>query len=80
MTRRSRRRHRYPDLATYIAKSGDTQERIAAAIGVRQSYISRVKHGLLVPRPDTAIKIARYCGIPLESFTLVYVARRQQVA
>lgn len=74
-------RHRYPDLATYIAKTGDTQDHIAAAIGSTQAYVSRVAAGVMVPRPDMALKLATYADIPLESFTLVYLARRQgQVA
>jgi transcriptional regulator with XRE-family HTH domain len=67
----------YPDLATYIAESGDTQEHIAAVIGVTQAYISRVVAGRLVPRPQIAVALATYAKIPLDSFTLAKYAREQ---
>lgn len=73
--RRSLRRH-YPDLAAYLAESGDSQAGIAEACQTSQATISRIATGDMVPRPILASRIARYCGIPLDSFTRTYLARR----
>jgi transcriptional regulator with XRE-family HTH domain len=75
--RRSRARVRYPDLASYIAATGDTQDHIAEKLGCAQAYVSRVATGRMVPRPEMALKLARYAHIPLDSFMLVYEARRR---
>ena len=69
------RRRVYPDLATYIAESGDTQEAIAAAVQVKQAHISRIAAGELVPRPALAARLATYARIPLDSFIRVYLAK-----
>jgi transcriptional regulator with XRE-family HTH domain len=63
----------FPDLATYIQKTGDTQEHIAGEIGVTQAHLSRIVAGRVVPRPTIALALATYAKIPLESFTLVYL-------
>lgn len=70
---------RYSNLADYFKRSGDTQENAAFTIGCRQAYLSRVAAGLLMPRPAIALRISRYANIPLESFTLTYLARRGAV-
>ena len=62
--RRSRARVRYPDLASYIAATGDTQDHIAEKLGCAQAYVSRVATGRMVPRPEMALKLARYAHIP----------------
>ena len=74
--KRRRHRPRYPDLATYIQRTGDTQRRIAEQIGVSQAYISRVKDGKLVPSPELAERLAAYAHIPLDSFYRVYLLKR----
>jgi transcriptional regulator with XRE-family HTH domain len=63
----------FPDLATYIQKTGDTQEHIAAEIGVSQAHLSRIVAGQVVPRPRVAVALATYAKIPIESFTLMYL-------
>lgn len=65
----------YPDLATYLAESGDTQAGVAEACQTSQATISRIATGEMVPRPVLASRIARYCGIPLDSFARTYLAR-----
>lgn len=65
----------YPDLATYLAESGDTQARLAARTGTTQAYISRLVAGRLVPRPLLGLRIATYANVPLDSFARAYVAR-----
>lgn len=74
------RRRRYPDIQTYILKTGDTQARIAAAVGASQAQISRIIHGQMMPRPELALRLARYCRIPLDSFTRRYVERQRGAA
>jgi transcriptional regulator with XRE-family HTH domain len=69
----------YPDLATYIQQTGDTQDHIAAEIGVSQAHLSRIVAGMVVPRPVIALALATYAKIPLESFTLVYLANQGDV-
>lgn len=63
-----RRRRRYPDLATYLEKSGDTQVVVAQAVGTSQAHVSRIAAGRTMPQPELAQKLARYAGIPLDSF------------
>jgi len=75
----SSRRPRYPDLATYFAKSGDTQANAARVLGVSQAQISRIVAGA-VPRVELRIALARYANIPLESFTWEAAKRRGLVA
>ncbi len=65
----------YPDLATYIAESGDTQAAIAQAVQAKQSHISRIASGELMPRPALAKRLADYARIPLDSFIRVYLAK-----
>jgi transcriptional regulator with XRE-family HTH domain len=65
----------YPDLATYIEKTGDTQIEIARRVGTTQAYISRIASGRAVPRSLLAMRLATYAHIPLDSFTRVYLAK-----
>lgn len=74
--RRQRRRF-YPDLATYIDESGDTQQRIAKACGTTQAHISRIAAGDAIPRPELAERIVAYAHIPLDSFVRASLARRR---
>lgn len=73
-------RRRYPDLATYIAKSGDTQQHIATRVGASQAHVSRIAAGEIVPRPVLAARLAEYARVPLDSFTRVYLANRHAAA
>lgn len=72
------RRRVYPDLATYIAESGDTQEGVAEAVKASQAQVSRIAAGELVPRPALAMRLATYARIPLDSFIRVYLAKHPQ--
>jgi transcriptional regulator with XRE-family HTH domain len=74
-SRRVGRGHQFPDLATYIEVTGDTQVNIAARCGTNQAHISRIASGALVPRPLLAARLARYAHIPLDSFTRIHLAR-----
>jgi transcriptional regulator with XRE-family HTH domain len=70
----------YPDLATYLQKSGDSQGNIARTLGIKQAHVSRIADGQMVPRPALAVRIAGYCKIPLDSFMRTYLAKKGQVA
>lgn len=72
-----RRRPRYPDLATYLARSGESQTDLARAVGASQAQISRLAAGLALPRADLADRLVRYCRIPLESFNRRYLRVRR---
>lgn len=65
----------FPDLATYIAETGDTQANVALACRASQAQISRIVNGTQVPRARLALRIATYCRIPLDSFTRVHLAK-----
>lgn len=78
--RRPRRKPQYQDLADYIAKTGDTQARIAALVGTSQATISRVAHGGRLPRALLAYRLAEYASIPLDSFTRNHLKRIAQVS
>ena len=67
----------YPTLADYLAVSGDTQVRVAKAVGTSQAYISRIAAGEFCPRPGLARRLASYCRIPLDSFSLVALIRKR---
>jgi transcriptional regulator with XRE-family HTH domain len=66
----------YPDLASYLEGSGDTQANVARRVGVSQAHISRIVHGDAVPRALLAARLAQYARIPLDSFTKVHLAKR----
>lgn len=69
MTRHATRN--YPDLDTYFAESGDTQEAFAVRMGRSQSWVSKVKNRTQEPSIAEALKISRLTGVPLESLTRV---------
>jgi len=71
-----RDRAQYPNLAAYFRDSGDTQVHMAREIGITQPHLSRITTGETIPRPELAIRIARYAKVPLDSFTRSYVIRR----
>ena len=70
---------RYPDLATYIALTHDTQANIARTLGVSQAQISRILAGA-IPRLPLRIRLAAYAQIPIESFTWEAAKRRGLIA
>ena len=82
LIRRARRRPpiRYPDLATYIAETGDPQVNIAIHVQTSQANISRIASGEMVPRPRLALRLATYARIPLDSFVRVHLAKHAKGA
>lgn len=75
-----RPRREYPDLATYIAESGDPQWHVARRTGTSQGNISRIARGDSVPRPLLAMRLSQYCRIPLDSFARATVGRQKKEA
>jgi transcriptional regulator with XRE-family HTH domain len=63
-------------LAEYLAASGVSQAALAALVGVSQAHISRIAAGEAVPGPALAVRLAAAAGIPVDSFVLVYLARK----
>lgn len=68
---RRRATRTYPDLDTYFAESGDTQEAFAAKMNRSQSWVSKVKTRQQEPSIAEALKISRLTGVPLESLSRV---------
>ena len=62
-------RRRYESLAAYLKATGQTQEQLAAAVGVRQGLISKYVRGAQTPRLAIAIKLNKITGVPLGSLT-----------
>lgn len=84
-TNKRRRRSRkpattYPTLAAYLERSGDSQNKLAKRLRLRQGYISRVAAGIINPRPARAQLIANHCGIPLDSFARVCLLKKGAAA
>ena len=67
----------YADLATYIRESGDTQVNLALQMRVSQAQISRLINGQNIPRPELLERLVQYAGVPRDSFTRVYLARKR---
>jgi transcriptional regulator with XRE-family HTH domain len=65
---------RFHTLAAYLASGGDSQQSLAAKVGVSQAHISRIAKGHAVPTPALAVRLAAVAQIPLDSFTRVYLA------
>jgi transcriptional regulator with XRE-family HTH domain len=68
----------FSDLAAYFEATGDTLESVAQAVKSTQATISRIRAGVQNPRPPLAQRLARYCHVPLDSFTRRYLATRQR--
>lgn len=50
-------------------KRGLTLEAVAYLAGVDSATISRIENGVVVPRPETVVKIARGLGVSIEWLT-----------
>ena len=63
------RKHRrtYPNLSRYLEATGQTQQDLAATLGVSQGYISKLVRGLQEPSLKEALRIADLIGVPVES-------------
>jgi|SRR5215471_20652245 len=66
----------YTDLDEYIDKTHDTLEGIAERVGSTASYISRIRNGWCCPRPRLAARIAKYAGVPIDSFAKTWLRRQ----
>ena len=57
----------YESLAEYLAKTEQTQEQLARALGISQGQISSYIAGRTMPRPALALRIAEHTGVPVEA-------------
>lgn len=57
----------YKSLADYLAKTGQTQEELAEALGISQPAISGYIAGRAMPRPALALRIAAHTGVSVEA-------------
>jgi len=69
-------RGEYPDLATYLAESGETQVALSRRIGIPQAALSKIAAGRIFPGPDVQWAIHEACRVPWSSFALVYLLKR----
>lgn len=61
------KRRVYPNLAQYLANTGQSQQALADQLGVTQSHISRIVNGSAEPSLELALRIADLANIPVES-------------
>lgn len=57
----------FPNLRTYFDDTPDTQEKMAARLGISQSYMSRIVNNLQEPSIELALLICKKAHVPLES-------------
>ena len=76
--RKAQQKPSYRDLKDYFARAGVTQEKLAGRVGISQAHMSRLADGLSIPRGRLAVSICEQTGVPLDSFTKNYVAKRTQ--
>lgn len=57
----------HKSLADYLAKTGQTQEELAEALGISQPMVSSYIAGRTMPRPALALRISEHTGVPVES-------------
>lgn len=57
----------YPSLTAYLKATKQTQDDLAAALGIRQGQLSRYVRGETMPRPKMALKIAAHTGVPVSA-------------
>lgn len=60
-------RRTYPNILAYLDATGQTQAQLAAKLQRSQPFISNIVNGLQQPSLHEALRIARICGIPVES-------------
>ena len=53
-------------IKVYRAMKNISQEELAVAIGVTRKTINTVETGKFIPSTVLALRIARYCGVPVE--------------
>jgi DNA-binding XRE family transcriptional regulator len=49
-------------LSEYLAKTGRTKQDIARAANLRWATVHDIAEGSSVPKPETAMRIAKACG------------------
>jgi transcriptional regulator with XRE-family HTH domain len=57
----------YPDLETFFAATGTTQQDLAERLAISAPYMSRIKNKLARPTLSLALRISREAHVPIES-------------
>jgi transcriptional regulator with XRE-family HTH domain len=60
-------KRKYLTLAEYFEKTGNTQDSLAAQLGVSRSYVSLLASGERQPALSLALRIEGLTGVPLSS-------------
>lgn len=60
-------RQRYRNLADYFKRSEQTQDALAAKLGISKSHMSLIKTGKRQPALSLAMRIEAETGVPAES-------------
>jgi transcriptional regulator with XRE-family HTH domain len=61
---------RYRNLADYFARTGKTQQSLAARLGVSRPYVSLLASGERQPSLDLALRISELTGVPLDALVV----------
>jgi transcriptional regulator with XRE-family HTH domain len=65
------------NLSDAFKATGMSQEQFAAALGISQSYLSRLMARRMAPSLRLAVRIASRAGVPVESLARVRRTRRE---
>ena len=68
---------RYRSLSAFFEQTGTTHAHVARALGVSQSAVSLWRKGRRFPQSQTALRLAKLTGVPLE---VLLGAKRTRVA
>ena len=60
-------RKHFDSIAAYLAATGRTQESLADELGISYPQMSRIVRGLVMPKPELAIRIAQIAGVSVEA-------------
>jgi transcriptional regulator with XRE-family HTH domain len=60
-------RRTYPNLASYLEATGQTQAQLATKLGKSQAFVSKLLRGLIQPSLDEALRISSVVGVPVET-------------
>jgi transcriptional regulator with XRE-family HTH domain len=60
----------YIDIASFLERTGMTEEELAAMAGISQSHLNMIKNGHRTPTPEVAVRLAGITGVPLINLLL----------
>ena len=62
--------HVYPNLDTYLRRTGKCAMALADAVGCTFPHLNAIRWGERQPTLDLALKLAAHCHIPIQSLVL----------